>query len=133
MKSSELVRRFYDEVWNEQAYEVVSEILSPNLSFRGSLGPESDTLHGFVLYAKTVHKGLSAYCCEIRSLIETDSACAAQMAFTGVHTGEFLGFPPTGRTVEWAGAAFFECHRSRIERIWVLGDLYSLHQQLTSD
>ena len=46
--------------------------------------------------------------------------------------GEFLGYPPTGRHVEWIGAAFFTGDENKLRDIWVLGDLDSLRGQLSS-
>jgi hypothetical protein len=37
---AELVRRFYDEVWNRRDEAVAREILHRDFRFRGSLGPE---------------------------------------------------------------------------------------------
>ncbi len=55
---------------------------------------------------------------------------AARLRFTGRHRDEFLGFPPTGRQVTWAGTAFFTCEDARITDLWVLGDLAELRSQL---
>jgi len=60
------------------------------------------------------------------------------MMFSGKHTGDFLGHPPSNLQISWAGAAFFTAKQSqelppehlRISDIWVLGDLHNLHQQL---
>jgi predicted ester cyclase len=52
------------------------------------------------------------------------------MMFSGVHRDTFLGVPATGRRVAWAGAAFFTFDDGLISDLWVLGDLYGLHEQL---
>ena len=132
MKPSELVNRFYNDIWNARNYRIAEEVLASDLSFRGSLGPESTGIEAFIAYAESVHKALSSYTCEIKDLVESDrNTCAARMMFTGKHTGEFLGHAPSFLQINWAGAAFFKIEQSRICEIWVLGDLYSLHQQLT--
>ena len=59
-----------------------------------------------------------------------DGSRYAKMRFTGVHAGEFLGYAPTGRPVEWTGAAFFAADGELLRDIWVLGDLVTLHEQL---
>ena len=43
-----------------------------------------------------------------------------------------LGYPPTGRHIEWIGAAFFTGDENKLRDIWVLGDLDSLRGQLSS-
>ncbi|MBS0394442.1 MAG: ester cyclase, partial [Proteobacteria bacterium] len=53
--------------------------------------------------------------------------------FSGKHVGPFRGYAPTGKSVEWLGAALFQCHGPRISELWVLGDLHSLDQQLSQN
>ena len=46
----QVVRRFYDEVWNGHDLTRLGEILEAGFSFRGSLGPE---LTGHATFAAT--------------------------------------------------------------------------------
>jgi predicted ester cyclase len=41
-----------------------------------------------------------------------------------------MGFAPTGRRVDWAGAALFSLKSDKIADLWVLGDLQGLREQL---
>jgi len=41
-----------------------------------------------------------------------------------------MGFAPTGRPVEWAGAALFTLQGGKIADLWVLGDVAGLQEQL---
>ena len=54
----------------------------------------------------------------------------ARLTFAGTHVGDFLGRPPTGRPVRWAGAAFFHSNGAAIVDIWLVGDLANLTTQL---
>ena len=45
---SELVGRFYHEVWNRADEAVVREILDEDFRFRGSLGPECRGQDSFI-------------------------------------------------------------------------------------
>lgn len=79
-----------------------------------------------------ITSALSDYRCDIDSLLIDGDRAAAKVRFSGVHVGEFLGFPPTGRRVEWVGAAFFVGDENKLRDIWVLGDIESLRAQLRS-
>lgn len=131
MTSVGLVERFYHEVWNAADETVAREILDPDFRFRGSLGPERRGQDGFIEYMRSVHDALADYTCIIEDLVATDDRVAAQMTFRGVHRADFFGVAATGRTVAWAGAAFFTIGENRIRSLWVLGDVDSLKQQLT--
>jgi predicted ester cyclase len=125
-----LVERFYKELWNDAREEVAGEILDEGFRFRGSLGPERFGLEGFLDYLRSIHAALGGYTCTIDDLVESGNRAAARMRFRGTHRGSFFGIPATGRTVEWAGAAFFTTDGKRITELWVLGDVDALKAQL---
>lgn len=125
-----LVRRFYDEMWNQQELSIAEELLSEDLSFRGSLGPDLYGRLQFLDYVTSVTQALSGYHCEIKELVTEESRAAAKMSFSGIHVANFLGYSPTHQFVEWNGAAFFTERRGKLNDIWVLGDLFNLTQLL---
>jgi predicted ester cyclase len=49
---------------------------------------------------------------------------------TGVHTGTFLGIPPTGRRIEVDQALFARVERGRIGELWEIVDTGSGLRQL---
>ena len=132
MNTRELVEAFYFEVWNHADETRAREILADSFRFRGSLGTERTGPEGFIAYMRDVHRALADYRCGIEDIVTDGDRAAARMRFTGRHRDEFLGFPPTGRQVAWAGAAFFTCEEGRITDLWVLGDLAELRRQLTT-
>jgi predicted ester cyclase len=83
-----------------------------------------------VSYVDFVHNALDNYCCDIIDLVVENQKAFARMRFHGIHRGEFFGYAPTGRLVEWAGAALFTFRDDKIEDLWVLGDVHSLLQLL---
>ena len=55
----------------------------------------------------------------------------ARVRFSGVHVGQLLGYAPTGKRVEWMGAALFTAGEDgRLADLWVLGDVLALTAQL---
>lgn len=125
-----IVRKFYESIWNSKQFDIAHEILHPELIFRGSLGAEINGVEGFLGYVRDVHGALSNYTCTINTLISDADNVAAKMTFSGTHTGVLLGIEPTGRRVVWDGAAFFSLRAGKVERIWVLGDVDSIKQQI---
>ena len=125
-----LVERFYDEIWNQQDFSKIDEMLVDDFIFRGSLGPEMVGRDAFIAYARRVTAALSDYRCDIDTLVVEDDRAFAKMWFGGRHTGEMLGVAATGKTIGWAGAALFEARGGRIAATWVLGDVAGLEQAL---
>ena len=131
--TADLVRRFYDVVWNNSDEKVAHEILHPGFKFRASLGPERQGLEGFLNYMRAIHAALGNYTCTVDELIADGAKAAARLSFAGKHQGEFFGVAGTGRPIAWAGAAFFETDGRQITRLWVLGDVDGVKQQLGVD
>lgn len=129
--NKEQVRRFYDFIWNKHDKSAIADVLHENVSFRGSLGQQRQGHAGFAAYLDMVHAALGDYRCTIEELVAEGDKVFARMQFTGIHRGEFMGHPPTGRTVSWAGCALFTFESGRAVDVWVLGDLKSLEAQLT--
>ena len=125
-----LVERFYHEVWNRADGAVARAILDPGFRFRASLGPERVGPEGFIEYLRSIHAALGDYTCHIEDLVATEHRAVARMRFVGVHRGKLFGVEATGRTVRWAGAAFFTTDGERIVELWVLGDIDAVKQQL---
>jgi steroid delta-isomerase-like uncharacterized protein len=55
---------------------------------------------------------------------------AVRVRFRGTHTGEFLGFPATGRTVEYVSHEFYRVADGLVAEEWICSDMASLFQQL---
>jgi steroid delta-isomerase-like uncharacterized protein len=125
-----LVGRFYHEVWNRADEAVAREILRADFRFRASLGPERRGPDGFIEYMRSIHAALAHYTCRIDDLVTMGNRAAARMSFTGIHRERFFGVEATGRTITWAGGAFFTTDGERITELWVLGDIDSVKQQL---
>jgi steroid delta-isomerase-like uncharacterized protein len=129
---TELVERFYNEVWNQADEAVAREILDEDFRFRGSLGLEHRGQDGFIDYMRSIHVALADYTCVIEELVVDADRVAARMIFKGRHQAPFFGVAATGRDISWAGAAFFRIKDGRIGSLWVLGDIDSVKQQLGS-
>lgn len=130
MSITQLIERFYGELWNEVKLAVADEILHPEVSFRGSVGLGASGRSEVCDYVVMVTTALSEYRCDVQVLITDDDRAAAKVRFSGIHNGDFLGFPPTDRGVEWMGAGFFTAREGLLHDIWILGDLASLTRQL---
>lgn len=130
MTAAQLVERFYHEVWNCADERVAYAILHPDFRFRGSLGPEKHGPDGFIAYMRQIHAALAGYTCTIEAIVEQGEHAAVRLRFSGAHQGLFFGVPPSGRQITWSGAAFFETGEGQITRLWVLGDIDPVKQQL---
>ena len=130
MSTPKLVEDFYQRIWNDGNLDAAPELLTPEFSFRGSLGNEMQGWEAFKNYVHTVHAALADYRCEILSCVAEGNMAFAKMCFSGRHMGAFRGYEPTGKHVQWLGTALFRFEDSLIAELWVLGDLAGLDMLL---
>jgi len=131
MTPEQVVQDFYARVWNRVDKAAIPELFHPDFTFRGSLGPTTTGHAAFTAYVDMVTGALEGYRCTIRDLVSEGNRAFARMHFEGIHRGPFMGFAPTGKRVEWAGAALFTLKGGKIADLWVLGDVHGLIEGLT--
>lgn len=125
-----LVERFCHEVWNGADEAAARELLHPQFRFHASPDAEREGPDGFIDYLRRGHDALGDFACEIDGVIESGTEAAARLRFHGTHRGPLFGVAPTGRRIEWAGAAFFATDGVQITHLWVLGDIDAVKRQL---
>ena len=133
MSVPSLVEAFYDRIWNEGDESAVSELLSENFTFRGSLGAELYGREAFKQYVRSVRGSLANYRCEILACVTEGDQAFAKMRFWGIHVAPFRGYAASGKPVEWLGAALFHFCDGAIAEVWVLGDLVGLDALLKNN
>ena len=126
MSTPRLVEEFYQRIWNEGHLDAAWQLLAADFSFRGSLGNEMRGREEFMNYVRSVRGALAGYQCEVLSCVSEGNQAFAKMRFSGRHIAPFRGYEPTGKPVEWIGAALFRFADDAIADLWVLGDLAGL-------
>jgi predicted ester cyclase len=128
-----LVEEFYQRIWNDGDLDAARELLTADFAFRGSLGIELRGIPAFASYVRAVREPLADYRCDILECVSEGNKAFAKMRFGGCHVGSFRGFAPTGKPVQWSGAALFRFEGEAIAELWVLGDLAGLDALLTAN
>ena len=128
-----VVERFYERIWNAGDLDAVSELLSQDFCFRGSLGVELRGREAFKDYVCSVRNTLASYRCEILDCVTEDNQAFAKMRFSGVHVAPLRGYLPTAKPLHWLGAALFRFTDGMIVELWVLGDLVGLDARLDTN
>jgi steroid delta-isomerase-like uncharacterized protein len=120
--NEELVRRFYDELWNGWDLAVADEILAPDVRFRGTLGASSVGVDAFKDYFEQVRTAFPDLHAQIDELIDAGEVIVARLTWRATHAGELFGIPGTGRHFEYVGVGIFHPQDGRIHDAWIVGD-----------
>ena len=128
-----LIRDFYERIWHAGDRSALSELLTEDFTFRGSLGVEQRGRDALWKYVTDIRTALRGYRCEILESVTEGDAAFLKMRFSGIHVGTFRGFAPTNKTVHWHGAALFHLRDGKIGDLWALGDLVGLDSLLRTN
>ena len=83
----ELVRSFYDDLWNCWDDALVDDVLSPDFAFRGSLGTSTAGRDGWRAYRDTIRAGSSDFHNQVVTVVCEGGSAAARLLYSGTHTG----------------------------------------------
>ena len=126
-----LVRRHFDESWNQQDDDAVDEIFAED--FVGYSSGSSDPIRGREGVKQSLDGYLSAFPnlqMTIEELVADDDKVAVRWFAEGTHNGDLLGMPPTGKSVEVGGIDIFTIVDEQIREAHGLYDQAGLMQQL---
>ncbi len=127
----ELIRRFYAEMGNRFDTSLLPELLTEDIRFRGSLGQQTVGYEQFGEYVDRIRRSFPDFTNHVDEIVSEGDRSFARLTYRGTHRGEIFGIAPTGRRIEYAGAALFRFRENRIAEVWVLGDVHGLLQQLS--
>ena len=127
-----LVKKFIAEIWNRGEIDQIPDVCSPNLRLNGNTGFDRVGHDGLARMVSIIREAVSDYHCEIHSMVVEHNKAFCRLRFTGKHTGSLMGYEATGKGVAWMGATEFTCQNGKILKVWELGDVKSLEEQLKS-
>jgi predicted ester cyclase len=117
-----VVRRFYEELWNEWRLDLIEVIASPQLHFRGSFGSTHIGHEDFMRYAESVRAAYPNWHNRIDALFALDDRVLARLTWSGTRLSRIDEDEPTGVRVEHCGVALFRLSAGTIEEALVVRD-----------
>lgn len=94
----------WKRAWGEGDTQAFQDIVADGYVRHSKTGEEG--IEDVIEQIKSSHRAFSDFRVEILQALEDSEAIAILWESTGIHTGEFMGVPPTGRKVVVRGAAF---------------------------
>lgn len=131
-KNKFLVRRFFEDAPYHP--EVCDEIFAPQIPWHALYHTNrsdftSDPQAEKAAYAR--HMMLwGGWSESIDEMIAEGDRVMVRWTFRGIHQGEYLGFPPTYKSVTFSGIYIFRISDHRIAEVWNLWDQLGEWQQL---
>jgi steroid delta-isomerase-like uncharacterized protein len=124
-----LVRRFYEDAFNQRNLALVDELCSTTHVFHNP----PTTLHGREEFKQLLSVYLTAFP-DARFTVEDEIAegekVTSRYTFRGTHQGELMGIPPTGKQVTVTGIIINRIAGGQSVEGWLNFDALGLLQQL---
>jgi steroid delta-isomerase-like uncharacterized protein len=131
VENKTIVRRLYEEVWNDRKVDVVDKLLSPSHALQepnasgSQIGPE--------VYKTTVTRFLAAVPdlrFTIQDMISEGDKVVVAWVLSGTHQGEFYGIAPTNKKVSVEGITIHQIKNGKILESYASWDRLGMMRQV---
>jgi steroid delta-isomerase-like uncharacterized protein len=127
-----VVRRWFQEVWNEGREEAVDELFTPGGVAVG-LGDTDVPVRGpeeFKVFLRNMRGAIPDVRITVEDLLSEGDKVAVRLVLEGTHKGPGLGVAPTGQPVRVAGIVLVRFQDGRIVEGWNSWDQLGLLRQI---
>lgn len=130
--NKDLVKRWFEEVWNKKRRAAIAEMLAPDAviyeSGEAIRGPE-----GFYPFFDRMHATFSDMQISFHDVIAEGDRVCLRWSATMRHTGDGLGLPSTGKALHTTGMSFVRIANGKFIEGWQNWDMLGLIQQIKSE
>jgi steroid delta-isomerase-like uncharacterized protein len=132
-KSKTLLHEWFEEVWNKQNAAMIDKLASVDAVAHGLVDEQGNELRGIKAFKEFHHGFIQAFPdlrVEVVDTISEGDKTVARCIVRGTHQGDGLGFPATGRKIEFTGACIARISNGQIVEAWNDFDFLTMHRQL---
>jgi len=130
-ENSALISRWFEEVWNKGRMEAIDEMASTDVIGHGQAQHDTDVgLHEFRNFAMGLRSAFPDMKVVIDQTLVQGYKVVARWTSTMTHTGEFLGFPATGKKATVTGTSIQRIVGGKIVEGWDNWDQLGLLVQI---
>ena len=127
------VRRFHDATTTGHAElisQTIDELVEPDAVIHTPLPIEATGAQLLKEVFHRLHRAFPDLHITIEDLIEEGDKVVSRNTVTGTHQGEYMGIPPTGKSVTYNEIFILRFTGGRIAETWGVVDVFSQMKQL---
>jgi steroid delta-isomerase-like uncharacterized protein len=127
-----LMRRWFEEVWNQGRAEAIAEMMSEDCINHG-LSEDGQPLRGasgFLPFHKQFRAAFPNIEVVVEDAIAEGDRVVARCSVRGKHEGDSLGFKATGTTAEFDGIGIARVKDGKFVESWNSFDFMKMYRQL---
>lgn len=129
---TELMHRWFEEVWNKQRESAIDEMFAPDGTAHG-LKEDKSMMRGpadFKPFWQNFRKAFPDIRIKVVDTICEGDKVVAHCQVRGTHRGDTLGIPPKNKPVEFSGTVIVRVKDGKIAEGWNHFDFLGMYQQL---
>ncbi len=123
------VLKFY-ESFDHANLELARELVGANFIAHLPQTPQSLNLDAFLEYGLAFRSAFDNAQHKFDNIIVAEDKIITSGTFSGIHTGELQGLPPTGKQVKFSVMHIDRLENGKIVEHWGIGDALGLMQQI---
>ncbi len=131
-ENKELLRRWFDEVWNKGRADAIVEMFDENGIAHGLADDPSKPITGpgdFTPFHTTFREAFPNMIIDIEDMVAEGDKVAARCSVRGKHEGEFMGRAATQAPVEFTGMTIVRIRDGKIVEAWNNFDFMTMYRQ----
>ncbi len=132
-ENKKLIRRWFDEVWNNGRADVIEELFDENGIAHGLGDDPANPIKGpsgFRPFYETFRQAFPNMMVDVEDVIAEGDKVVARCAVRAKHEGEFMGRAATQAPVEFTGITIVRIENGKIVEAWNNFDFMTMYKQV---
>ena len=132
-ENKELVRRWFDEVWNKGRVDAIDEMFDKNGIAHGLSADPATPIKGpgdFKPFHTVFRQAFPNMTIVVEDMVAEGDKVAARCSILGKHEGEFMGRAATQSPIEFTGMVIVRIDKAKIVEAWNNFDFLTMNKQL---
>ncbi len=132
-ENKKLIRRWFDEVWNNGRADVIEELFDENGIAHGLGDDPANPIKGpsgFRPFYETFRQAFPNMMVDVEDVIAEGDKVVARCSVRAKHEGEFMGRAATQAPVEFTGITIVRIENGKIVEAWNNFDFMTMYKQV---
>lgn len=128
--NQEIIRRVCEDLWGKGNVDLVEELYAENYVDLNPAPGIPAGREGVKMQAAAYHQAFPDMHVTLEETVAEGDKIMARYTIRGMHTGDLMGIPPTGKSVEITGISIVRIEAGQVVEEFSLADMMGLFQQL---